>query len=75
MTHCRSRWLVVIVVAVGLAAVVGDELYARHRATSALKKVVECVAADRARVSFGVRPMLPQVMTCSFPDISVETRW
>ena len=65
--------IVVIVVAVGSTAVLGGELYARHRATSALKEVVECVAEDRASVSFGARPMLPQVMTGSFHDISVET--
>jgi hypothetical protein len=65
--------IVVIMVAVGSTAVLGGELYARHRATSALKKVVECVAEDRASVSFGAQPMLPQVMTGSFHDISVET--
>jgi DUF2993 family protein len=65
--------VVVVVVALGVAALLGGELYARHRATSMLEKVVECVAEDRASVSFGARPMLLQLTTGNFPDISIET--
>jgi hypothetical protein len=65
--------VVVIVVALGCAALLGGELYARHRATSALKEVVECVAGDHARVSFGARPLLIQFMTGNFSDIVIET--
>ena len=65
--------VVVIVAALSLAALLGAEVYVRHRATSALQKVVECVAGDRARVSVGTRPVLLQLMTANFPDIVIET--
>jgi hypothetical protein len=65
--------IVVIVVALGFSALIGGEFYARHRATSALEKLVECVAEDRVSASFGAQPLLLQLMTGSFPDISIET--
>jgi hypothetical protein len=65
--------VVVVVVALGVAVLLGGELYARHRATSALEKAVECLAQDRASVSFGTWPLLPQLMSGNFPDISIET--
>ena len=65
--------VVVVVVALGVAVLLGGELYARHRATSELQKAVECVAHDRASVSFGTRPLLLQLMSGTFPDISIET--
>jgi hypothetical protein len=65
--------VVVIVGALGIAGILGCELYARHRATSVLEKVVECVARDHASVSLGARPLLLQLMTGNFPDISIET--
>jgi len=65
--------VVVIVGALGIAGILGCELYARHRATSMLEKVVECVAGDHASVSLGARPLLLQLMTGNFPDISIET--
>jgi hypothetical protein len=61
--------VVVIVMALGCAGVLGGELYARHRATS----VVECFADDHASVSFGIRPLLLQLMTRNFSDIVIET--
>ena len=57
---------IVIVITLGVIGVIGllgGELYARHRATSVLAKVVECVAEDSASVSFGGRPLLLQLMT------------
>src|SRR6201997_796624 len=65
--------VVVVVVALGVAALLGGELYAPPPGTSMLEKVVECVAEDRASVSFGARPMLLQLTTGNFPDISIET--
>jgi LmeA-like phospholipid-binding len=65
--------VMLIVVALGVAALVGGELYARHRATSVLKKAVECVSGDHASVSLGARPFLLQLMTGNFSDIVVET--
>jgi len=38
---------------IGVIGLLGGELYARHRATSVLAKVVECVAEDRACVVRG----------------------
>jgi len=64
---------IVVALALGVAALLGGELYARQRATSALQKVIECVAQDHASVSFGMRPMLLQLMTGEFPDVSIET--
>ena len=48
--------ILVIVAALGLAALLGGELYARHRANSVVAKVVECVVKDKADASFGVVP-------------------
>src|SRR6201997_2687631 len=65
--------VVVIVGTLGFAALLGCELYARHRGTSVLEKVVECVAGDHASVSLGTRQLLLQLMTGNFPEISIET--
>ena len=64
---------IVIVITLGVIGLLGGELYARHRATSVLAKMVECVAEDRASVSFGARPLLLQLMTGEFSGISIET--
>jgi hypothetical protein len=66
--------IVVIVVAVLIAAPIGAELYARHRAGSILDGVVECVVQDGATVSFGVNPpFLWQHITGHYTNLSVET--
>ena len=63
---------VIVVLAFGVAATLGGELYARHRATAAVEKVIECVANDHATVSFGGL-LLPQLITGYFSDVSIET--
>jgi len=63
----------VIVVALGAAAVLGGEFYARHKADSIVAKAVSCVVQDSAKVSFGIRPFLLQHFTHSYRDIRVET--
>lgn len=65
--------VVVIVVAVGIAALLGGEIYARHRADTIVAKAVSCVVEDGATASFGPRPFLLQHFTHSYRDMSVET--
>lgn len=76
------RWLrdpltmtlvLVIVAALGLAGLLGGELYARHTADTIVAKAVSCVVQDNARASFGVRPFLIQHFTHSYRDMVVET--
>jgi hypothetical protein len=45
--------IVIMLGVIGVIGLLGGELYARHRATSVLAKVVECVAEDRACVVRG----------------------
>jgi hypothetical protein len=63
----------VILLALGVAALLSGELYVRHRASSVLAKVVECEVKDQTNVSFGVRPVLLQLLTGKYSDISIET--
>lgn len=63
----------VIVAALGLAAILGGEIYARHQADTIVAKAVSCVVQDSARVSFGARPFLIQHFTHSYRDMVVET--
>ena len=65
--------VLVIVSALAFAGLLGGELYARHKADSLLAKAVSCVVQDGASASFGMRPMLLQVMTKTFNGISVKT--
>src|ERR1700759_5212808 len=59
-----------LLVAAGLLAA---ELYARHRAETIVAAVVECAVHDQARVSFGTTPLLRQLATRHFSDISIHT--
>lgn len=63
----------VIVGALGLAALLGGEMYARHKADSIVAKAVSCVVRDSATASFGLRPFLLQHLTHSYRDMRVET--
>ena len=66
--------ILVIVAALGLAALLGGELYARHRGNSVVAKVVECVVKDKADASFGVvPPFLWQHLNRRYTNMSVET--
>ena len=63
----------VIVGALLLAAVLGAEFYARHKADSIVAKAVGCVVQDSAKVSFGARPFLLQHFGHRYRDMQVET--
>lgn len=63
----------VIVVALALAALLGGEFYARHRANSIVAKAVGCVVQDSATASFGMRPFLLQHFGHHYRDMRVET--
>jgi hypothetical protein len=62
-----------IVVAVVIAALLGGELYARHKANTIVAGAVSCVVQDSASASFGLRPFLLQHFTHSYRDMVVET--
>jgi len=62
-----------IVVGLIAAGLLGGELYARHRAESLLAGVAECVVQDTASVSFGPTPLLVQLITGHYTNISIET--
>jgi LmeA-like phospholipid-binding len=66
--------ILVIVLALVLAAAIGTELYARSRGESKVARVVECLAEDKADVSFGMMPpFLIQHMTENYSSIHIET--
>ena len=65
--------VLVIVAALGIAGLVGGELYARHRANSVVAAATECVIQDGATVSFGPTPFLLQHVTGHYKDISIHT--
>ena len=57
-------------VAAGLLA---SELYVRHRAESVVAAATECVVQDKASVSFGATPLLLQLATGHYRNISIHT--
>jgi hypothetical protein len=65
--------VLLIVVALGVAGLVGGELYARHRANDIVAKATECVIQDGATVSFGPSPFLLQHVTGHYNGISIHT--
>ncbi len=65
--------VLVIVAALGLAGLLGGELYARHKADTIVANAVSCIVQDSASASFGVRPFLIQHVTRSYHDMVVET--
>lgn len=65
--------VLVTVIALAVAALIGTELYVRHRADTVVANAVECVVKDSANVSFGMRPFLLQHLTGSYSNIRVET--
>lgn len=62
-----------IVFAVVIAALLGGELFARHKANTIVAEAVSCVVQDSASASFGLRPFLLQHFTHSYRDMVVET--
>lgn len=66
--------VVVIVVALGAAALLGGELYARNRADDVVSRVVSCIVQDEASASFDpLPPFLLQHMTGHYTNINIET--
>ncbi|WP_428342498.1 LmeA family phospholipid-binding protein [Mycobacterium sp.] len=65
--------VLVIVAALGIAGLVGGELYARHRANSVVAAATQCVTQDGATVSFGSSPFLLQHLTGHYKDITIHT--
>src|SRR5215469_14599634 len=65
--------VIACVLAVGVAALLGGEIYVRNRANSVVAKIAECEINDQASVSFGARPLLLQAIAGSYSGISVQT--
>ncbi len=69
-----SRVLIaVIVIGLVAAGLLASELYARHRAESVVAAATECVVQDKASVSFGAMPLLLQLATGHYRNISIHT--
>ena len=65
--------VLVIVAALGIAGLVGGELYARHRANEIVASATQCVIQDGATASFGPSPFLLQHVRGHYNDISIHT--
>ena len=65
--------IAVIVVGLVAAGLLASELYARHRAESVVAAATECVVQDKASVSFGATPLLLQLATGHYRNISIHT--
>jgi hypothetical protein len=67
--------VLIAVIAIGLlaAGLLTGELYARHRAERVVAAAVECAVHDQVRVSFGATPLLLQIATSHFRNISIHT--
>ena len=65
--------IAVIAIALVAAGLLASELYARHRAESVVEAAIECVVHDKASVSFGATPLLLQLATDHYRNISIHT--
>ncbi len=65
--------VLVIVAALGIAGLVGGELYARHRANQIVASATQCVIQDGATASFGPTPFLLQHIRGHYNGISIHT--
>jgi hypothetical protein len=65
--------IAVIVISLVAAGLLTSELYARHRAESVVAAATECVVQDKASVSFGAMPLLLQLTTGHYRNISIHT--
>jgi hypothetical protein len=63
----------VIVIGLVAAGLLAGELYVRHRAESVVAAATECVVQDKASVSFGAMPLLLQLATGHYRNISIHT--
>src|SRR3954462_1420806 len=65
--------IAVIVIGLVAAGLLVGELYARHRAESVVAAATKCVVHDEASVSFGRTPLLLQLATGHYRNISIHT--
>jgi hypothetical protein len=65
--------IAVIVIGLVAAGLLAGELYARHRAESVVAADAECVVHDKVSVSFGAAPLLLQIATGHYRNISIHT--
>jgi hypothetical protein len=65
--------IAVIVIGLVAAGLLASELYARHRAERVVAAATECVVHDKASVSFGATPLLLQLATGHYRNISIHT--
>ncbi len=65
--------VLVIVAALGIAGLVGGELYARNRANNVVASATQCVIQDGATASFGPSPFLLQHVMGHYKDITIHT--
>jgi LmeA-like phospholipid-binding len=65
--------IAVIVIGFVTAGLLASELYARQRAESAVTAAAECLVQDKASVSFGATPLLLQLATSHYRNISIHT--
>ena len=65
--------IALIVIGLVAAGLLASELYARHRAESVVAAATECVVQDKASVSFGATPLLLQLATGHYRNISIHT--
>jgi hypothetical protein len=65
--------ITVIVICLVAAGLLAGELYARHRAESVVAAATECMVQDKASASFGATPLLLQLATGHYRNISIQT--
>src|SRR6202008_3102055 len=65
--------IAVIVIGLVAAGLLASELYLRHRAERVVAAATECVVQDKASVSFGATPLLLQLATGHYRNISIHT--
>lgn len=65
--------IAVIVIGLVAAGLFASELYLRHRAERVVAAATECVVHDKASVSFGATPLLLQLATGHYRNISIHT--
>src|SRR3954462_5698159 len=72
----NPRSIILIAVSVSgfvAAGLLAGELYARPRAETAVAAATECMVQDKASVSFGATPLLLQLASGHYRNISIHT--
>jgi hypothetical protein len=72
----NPRSIILIAVSVSgfvAAGLLAGEVYARHRAETAVAAATECMVHDKVSVSFGATPLLLQLATGHYRNISIHT--